>query len=326
MMRKTFVFARATRPDGAWRDRFLAGRAEAARWCRGQGRGAALSAADCRRALAAHMPELLAEYDRVCGLVGGDEDACRILSHYRPPPVASGCSQAVWLGKDGPALVRNYDYALEIVTGRIESTSWFGNEVIATVQRPWGGCLDGMNREGLVASLTYGGHAAAGRGFAVILILRYVLETCRSVEQAVAALCRIPIAMAHNVTVLDRTGAHATLFLGPDRAPLVTDRRACANHQDRAGSATESEAREGAMLAALDDPAMTLDGLVGRFLLPPLYSRRRRSTTAYTAVYRPAHGYVDYLWPSARRRQRLGAFAPTRYAHDYGDLTDDAAG
>jgi len=325
-MNKTFMFDREVRPGSAWCDRFVAGRGEAARWYQGQGRGAPPSAADCRRALAMHMPELLAEYDRVCDLVGDDAEAHRILSHYRPPPVAAGCSQAVWLGDGGPALVRNYDYALEIVTGRIESTSWFGNEVIATVQRPWGGCLDGMNEDGLVASLTYGGRDANGLGFAVILILRYVLETCRTVDQAVAALCRLPIAMAHNVTVLDRSGAYATLFLGPDRAPLVTDRRACANHQDGPGAGADSQMRENAMLAALDDPATTLDTLVERFLRPPLYSRRRRSTTAYTAVYRPAHGDVDHLWPGARRRQHMGAFVPTVYEHDYGALTDDAAG
>ena len=53
-------------------------------------------------------------------------------------------------------------------------------------------------------------------------MLRYVLETCRACDEAVAALTRIPIAMAHNVTLLDRSGTHATLFLGPDRAPAVT--------------------------------------------------------------------------------------------------------
>ena len=98
--------------------------------------------------------------------------------------------------------------------------------MIAKAQRPWGGCLDGMNADGLVASMTFGGSPAQGRGFSIILMLRYVLETCRRVEQAIAALSRIPVAMAHNVTLLDRSGAHATLFLGPGRAPGVTARSA----------------------------------------------------------------------------------------------------
>jgi predicted choloylglycine hydrolase len=135
-----------------------------------------------------------------------------------------GCSQAVWLGDGGPALVRNYDFSLDVVSDRFEATSWAGHEVIAKAQRPWGGCLDGMNEEGLVTSCTFGGSSAMGRGFSIILMLRYVLETCRQVHEAIAALSRIPIAQSHNVTLLDRAGAYATLFLGSDRAPAVTTR------------------------------------------------------------------------------------------------------
>ena len=50
------------------------------------------------------MPELMPHYDRVCALVGDDNRALQILSHYRPAPDIVGCSQAVWLGDGGPAL------------------------------------------------------------------------------------------------------------------------------------------------------------------------------------------------------------------------------
>jgi predicted choloylglycine hydrolase len=103
------------------------------------------------------MPELIPHYDRACALVGDDEFAHRILSHYRPAAHSFGCTQAVWLGDGGPALVRNYDYPLEIVSDRFELTGWSGRKVIAKAQRPWGGCLDGMNEDGLVASVTLGG-------------------------------------------------------------------------------------------------------------------------------------------------------------------------
>jgi predicted choloylglycine hydrolase len=43
--------------------------------------------------------------------------------HSRPPPLIAGCTQAVWLGKDGPAPVRNYDYPLDIVSNRFEIVS-----------------------------------------------------------------------------------------------------------------------------------------------------------------------------------------------------------
>src|SRR5215475_387247 len=323
-MLKRFVFARENRPGEAWLARFVAGRAEAERWYRGEGRRALPTVAECRAELRHHMPELMPHYDRVCALVGDDDMAHRMLSHYRPAPVGFGCSQAVWLGNGGPALVRNYDFALGGVSDRFEATSWSGREVIAKAQRPWGGCLDGMNEDGLAASLT-ATPGGAGRGFSIILMLRYVLETCRRVDEAIAALVRIPIALPQNVTLLDRSGDYATLFLGPDRTPAVSKLRACTNHQETVASPssaamTSSVERQRTLLQALDDPAMTLPDLIARFLAPPLYSRRRESPTVYTAVYRPSEGRIEYLWPGKAWRQGFDRFEPGEYTHDYGEL------
>lgn len=323
-MLKRFVFASEERPGAAWASRFAAGRNEAVRWYLGEGRADPPGAAECRAALRRHMPELVPGYDRACALVGDDDLAHRVLSHYRPAPVAGGCSQAVWLGAGGPALVRNYDFALDAVSDRFETTAWSGREVIAKAQRPWGGCLDGMNEDGLVASLTAGGGRDQGRGFSIILMLRYVLETCRRVDEAIAALRRIPVALSQNVTLLDRSGTHATLFLGPGRAPGVSRVPACTNHQESIVwpevATNRSGARLRTVLAALDDPAMTLPGLIERFLEPPLHSTRAGFTTVYTAVYRPGEGRADYLWPGRTWRQGLGRFEQGEYTHDYGEL------
>jgi predicted choloylglycine hydrolase len=324
-MFKHFVAAREDEPAGAWRARFALSRDEAVRWYLGEGLEPPPSAIECRAALRHHMPELLSHYDKACGLVGDDDLAHRILSHYRPPPIIHGCSQAVWLGNGGPALVRNYDFPLDIVSDRFELTAWSGNRVIAKMQRPWGGCLDGMNEDGLVASLTAGGSRVQGLGFSVILMLRYVLETCWSVGQAIAALSRIPIALSQNVTLLDRTGEYATVFLGPDRAPAVSRIRACANHQETSTKPNSAEMansaqRQQSLLAALEDPEMTLERLTAKFFIPPLYSRRIGFTTVYTAVYRPTEGRVDYLWPGERWSQCFDRFVVAEYTHDYGEL------
>jgi len=324
-MLKHFVFEREDRPGKAWLARFAAGRDEAGRWYRGDGLADPPSAAECREAISRHMPELLPHYDRACALAGNDDMACRILSHYRPPRETQGCTQAIWLGNGGPALVRNYDYPLDVVSGRFEITSWSGRKVIAKAQRPWGGCIDGMNEDGLVASLTFGGAGSHGLGFSIILILRYLLETCRDVSQAITALSRIPVATSQNVTLLDRSGAFATLFLGPHREPAMSPGRTCANHQEIA-TAPDSPAirnsieRERAAVMALDDPATTLSNLTARFLEPPLYSRRAASPTVYTAVYRPAELRVDYLWPGTTWTQRMDRFESGDYTHDYGEL------
>lgn len=297
-MFKRFVAACEDESGAEWLARFVAGRDEAARWYLGNGLAEPPTGAQCRAALRRYMPELVPHYDRVCALVGDDDMAHRILSHYRPPPIFHGCSQVVWLGDGGPALVRNYDYPLEAVSGRFEATAWSGHSMIATAQRPWGGCLDGMNREGLAASLTAGGSHAQGLGFSIILLLRYVLETCRRVEEAITALGRAPVALSQNVTLLDSSGDHATVFMGPDREPVVSRQRACTNHQEAlflplSPMLKYSVERQKFLLTTLDDSTTTLETLTESFLKPPLYSRRAGFTTAYTAVYRPADGRVD---------------------------------
>ena len=67
----------------------------------------------------------------------------------------------------------------------MEMTRWFGRRVIAMREAFWG-CLDGMNEDGLAVSLTFGGRKAHGPGIAMPMVLRYVLETCRSTKEAVA--------------------------------------------------------------------------------------------------------------------------------------------
>jgi len=324
-MKKQFVAYREDRPGAAWLARFIAGRNETERWYCGEGLATPSTSIECRAALQRHMPELLGEYDRVCALVGDDDFARRVLSHYRPPPLVFGCSQAVWLGKEGPALVRNYDFAPDIVSSGFESSSWFGREVISKAQRPWGGCLDGMNDRGLVASATFGGSHAKGLGFSVLLMLRYVLEICDSVEAGVETLRRIPIALSQNVTLLDATGAYATVYLGPDRDPCVSRIPVCTNHQDTvaslvSASSSETVERQKAALTALFDEEMTLASLGDMFLRPPLYRHAPASRTVYSAIYRPSELRVDYIWPGKCWTQRIGNFQPGEYTHCYGDM------
>ena len=184
-----------------------------------------------------------------------------------------------------------------------------------------------MNADGLVASVTFGGTPAQGEGFSIILVARYVLETCHRVSDAVHALCRIPVALSQNVTVLpDKRGTYATVCLTPDRAPSVSHALVCANHQDPIDSVALTPAlsrsfeRQNAALRALEHPGVSLARLQETFLEAPLYSQAAQSPTVYTAVYRPATLTVDYLWPGHVMTQRIGSFTPGEYVHDYGDL------
>lgn len=342
-MQKRFIFGREDRPGEAWAARYAAGREEARRWYLGA-RTAAVpagpgfdwraasrlgpTAAECRDALGRHMPELVDEYDRVCVLVDGDELDRRVLSHFRPAPDAPGCTLAVWHGEGGPALVRQQDFPLHVTSERFELTQWSGRRVIGKAQRPWGGLHDGMNDAGLVVTSTFGGGQAQGPGFAIILVARYLLETCSRVGEAVRAMRRLPVPLPHNVMMLDREGDYATVFVGPDREPAVTANRVTTNHQETVvwpelARRSQTVERLAAVEAALADPRMTLDGLVARFLEPPIHSRSAHSPTVYTAVYRPAEATVDYIWPGKVVRQSFQRFEEGEYEHDFNVTASD---
>ena len=115
------------------------------------------------------------------------------------------------------------------------------------------------------------------------------------------------------------------MFLGPDREPAVSRIPACTNHQEvttkfNSELLTSSLERQRTILAALEDHTMTLERLTAKFFEPPLYSRRKGSTTVYTAVYLPTEGRVDYLWPGVRWSQRFNQFVAAEYTHDYGEM------
>jgi predicted choloylglycine hydrolase len=69
------------------------------------------------------------------------------------------------------------------------------------------GLLDGINDAGLAVSVTFGGRAVSGDGFAIPLVLRYVLEVCDSVQDACEILARVPVHASQNVTLFDRSAS-----------------------------------------------------------------------------------------------------------------------
>jgi len=318
---KTFTAAAEPLPGAAWQASFAAAWPGYRDWY--LSRGPRASEAEGRAQLQRHMPALLPIYERLAGLAGDDPLARQMLTLWDPPPVIVGCSQGVWLGSGGPALVRNYDFDPALCDGSIEMSAWFGRRCIVMADAAWG-CLDGMNEDGLVASLTFGGRPAQGVGFPVLLVLRYALESCSTIDEAVAVLSRVPLTMAQNVTLLDRAGRHVTLFLGADRAPALSDARAVTNHQERpvwpAADAAGCTVERQAAVARLLEEAPGLDALAAGFLRSPLYNLdfEHRFVTLYSAVYRPAEGCVDFFWPGKTWRQGFGRFEEGSYTHRYG--------
>lgn len=292
------------------------------RWYLREGDEARPSYLTCRNALREHMPELVPTWEELVELAGGGDLEARFLSLYRPPPFLTACSQGVWRGET-PALVRNYDYDPALCEGVTLRSAWSGPQVIVMSDCMWG-ALDGINEAGLVASLAFGGRRAVGDGFGMPLILRYVLEVCEKTSDAIRVLRRVPTHMAYNVTVVDRRGDYATLFLSPDRAPMVTRRPLATNHQRRVewkeyAGATASLERERYLGERLEDPSETLESLVQRFLRAPLYSARFRQGwgTLYTVLYRTDELTADFRWPGGALVQSFEDFREVAVRVEY---------
>lgn len=291
-------------------------------WFLREGDAARPTYLECRRALKAHMPELMGTYDQLVALLGGGDVAARLLSLYRPTPYLTGCSQAVWL--DPPALVRNYDYSPHLCEGSLIRTEWHGRAVMAMSDCLWG-ALDGVNEDGLCVALAFGGSKAVGDGFGIPLTLRYVLEFCANTREAVKALTRIPVHMAYNVTVVDAKGKFATVHLAPGQTPEVTKKRVATNHQGEVewaehAALTRSEERESALERCVAGGAKSLLELEVAMLTAPIYSAAfdRGWGTLYTAAYIPETRSATFLWPVRRMTQALDRFVEEDVTVVYG--------
>jgi len=300
------------RPGAAWRGRFEEMWPTYRTWYLQEGDASRPSNAACRRALAEHMPELVAVYERLVELAGGGDLAARLLSLYRPPGFIVGCSQGAWT-RDEPLLVRNYDYPADRLEGIVYLTQWGERRVIGMSDCLWG-LLDGMNDRGLAVSLNFGGRPDVGDGFAIPLVVRYVLETCDDVAQARQALARIPVHAHQNLTLLDRTGAYLTAYAGPGREPRFADVAATTNHQGSVewpeyAEAIHSVERERRVIELLDEDRGRFEDA---FLEPPLRStaHERGFGTIYTAAYEPTRGRVRYRWPDISWEQSFERFEP----------------
>lgn len=265
-----------------------------------------------RNALEKHMPEIIPLYDHLCELSGGSDIASRFLSMYTPPPFMSGCTQVAWT-KDDIALIRNYDYNPRWFEGLLLNTHWL-KPVIGVSDCNWG-LLDGMNADGLAASLTFGGRKSVGKGFGIPLIIRYVLETCEDVKQACLKLKDIPVHMVYNIMLVDKLGNYATVFMGPDRKTKVNFSAVCSNHQEKIdwpeyAEATATSEREEQLLNYLKDDEMNCNSLQKRFLIEPLYNHKFEQSfgTLYTASWFPKEGKVKLLWPGKKVEQSFNNF------------------
>ncbi|PTX42477.1 putative choloylglycine hydrolase [Christiangramia gaetbulicola] len=264
-------------------------------------------------ALKKYMPEMWPTYKRLCKLAKADDVAARFLTGFQPPAYISACSNAVLSGEE-IQLVRNYDYHPDLMEGTQLLSAWNGKKVIATSDCLIG-VVDGMNEDGLAISLTFGGRKEVGVGFGIPFILRYVLEFSSNVEEAVAALIRIPSHMSYNVTVVDKTGAFKTVRIAPDKDAVVTNAAFTTNHQGAVdwpenAAFNKTLERSAFLEKVLAKKGINATKIADAFLKKPLYNTQFKEGfgTLFTSVYRPLDGVVEMRWPGIKISQTFEDF------------------
>lgn len=257
-----------------------------------------------RNKLQQYMPELITTYDSLCQALGESEQTCAFLSLYNPPVFRAGCSQAV-KATETIELVRNYDFPETLCDRLLLHTKWNDTQVIAMTDCLWG-VLDGMNEHGLAVSLAYGGRSNHSDGFAITLVLRYILEFCHSVDDAIDVLQNVPVHMAYNITFVDKTGLGKTVGICPGQPIKITSLGFATNHQNDApienlNAIADSYLREQFLSARLADINAKQQSLANLFLQTPLLrksSEWRGWGTLYTARYLPLTGEIELHWPN----------------------------
>jgi predicted choloylglycine hydrolase len=260
-----------------------------------------------------HMPELVGTYDRLVAAVGGGDLEARFLSHWSPPPLFTACSLAAW-NRQEHLLVRNYDYPPLLCDTTVLASQWNGTRVVAMSDCVWG-AVDGINQHGLAVAIAFGGRKVVGEGFGIGLVVRYLLEVAHDVPEALEVLRRVPVQLAYNIALVDRTGFGAVARVSPDRPTEVIDALTAGNRQGATEWAEHAafcatEQRESVLSSVVNDPTTTAQGLVAQFLRAPVYRDPSTTTwgTVYTAAYDCDHRTLDLLWPDDAWHLSLDAF------------------
>ncbi len=311
--KKRFQAIEEPLPGEKWLAHYQAAMPGYRRWFASEGELKRPSLSECRTALETWMPEFVPLWERLLDITQADANDARLLSFYCPAPYLAGCSQAVWT-RYTPTLVRNYDYAPEFCEGRVLKTRWHNTQVIASTDCLWG-VLDGMNEHGLSVSLSFGGKGVVTEGFGIPIILRYILEFCTTVDEAVKVLCRVPAHMAYNILLLDAYGQVRNVELSPFSSPNVTYKPFAVNHQGdfaltNYAMFSRSYERQQFLVSKLYDPLTSIESFVNAFEYSPLFTSNYAQGfgTLYTAIYNPQLRAMEYRWPNRMRMYQSFAF------------------
>ena len=138
-------------------------------------------------------------YEELCGV---------LLSMYCIMPESIHCSCMALRNGNGVYFARNSDFLVSIEKMNMNAIYKFTNasydfngNTTAFIEME-----DGVNEHGLVIGLTSIIPKSIKAGFNAGMLLRLILETCKSVDEVIALVKSAPIASSQTFTLIDRLG------------------------------------------------------------------------------------------------------------------------
>ncbi|MBS6955744.1 MAG: linear amide C-N hydrolase [Enterocloster asparagiformis] len=174
-----------------------------------------------------YFPEIL---DEIRGMADGqradlEQMQAFLLSMYSFA-VGNRCSCFAYSDEETVILGRNSDFLTEVEPFcdsplyRLE-----GSAAFVGVTTAWTQMEDGVNEHGLAAGLTFMYPTRIAPGFNAGLLVRYILERCGTVAEAVKALERLPVGSAQAITLADRGGDAAVVECNCRRMEVIRPER-----------------------------------------------------------------------------------------------------
>ncbi|MDD5936993.1 MAG: C45 family autoproteolytic acyltransferase/hydrolase [Clostridiales bacterium] len=174
-------------------------------------------AKECEKAYRKYYPELLEE---IQGIADGNEVPIETLEAMLFSMYCiqfdNKCTCMALRSEDEIIFARNSDFLVSLeklymncIYHLDESYGFMGNTT-AFVQME-----DGVNEHGLAVGLTFIYPKIKKPGFNCGMLVRYLLEKCKTTQEAIDALHVLPIASAQTLTIIDRTGDMVAVECNP---------------------------------------------------------------------------------------------------------------
>ena len=248
--------------------------------------------------------------EEIQGMADGQETSLETLCNLLLPMYCfkpqNHCTAFAISNGENILLCKNSDFLVNIeklymnCLYSLNDTYAFNGNTTAFIQ-----IEDGMNEKGLAAALTFLYPCKRKPGLNSGMLIRFILEKCRTIDEAIKALQKIPVASAQTITLADRDGKIAVVECNCENMEVIYPQKGehfvvTANCFHSEGmkmynppsdiDTWRSEERYDTARNALRDASyysieLCEDILSGKYGFICQYDRRKNTDTVWSAIY-----------------------------------------